>query len=71
MPNRLLRKSEVMARVSVRRTTLARRLADGTFPQPVYLRPGAPPLWPEDEIDAFIESLKAKRDAELPILPKA
>lgn len=62
MANRLLRKVEICRRLGFSRETLRRRLLDKTFPQPVYGAIGGPPLWPEDEVDAYIESLKSKRD---------
>lgn len=62
MANRLLRKAEVCRRLGYQRETLRKRVASGLVPAPVYEVVGGPPLWPEDEIDAYIEQLKAKRD---------
>ena len=41
--------------------TIYRKIKAGKFPAPVY--PGKSPAWPEHEIDAYILSLIAKRDA--------
>ena len=43
------------------KATIYRKIKAGRFPQPVY--PGKSPAWPEHEIDAYILSLIAKRDA--------
>jgi len=42
--------------------TLHRRIADGSFPKPIKLGPRTVG-WLADEIDAFIEKARAKRDA--------
>ena len=43
--------------------TIYRKIKAGKFPPPVY--PGKSPAWPENEINAYILSLIAQRDASL------
>ena len=51
--DRLLRLSEVAARTGLGRTTIYRKMREGSFPEP--LRIGARAVrWPESEIEAWV-----------------
>ena len=55
MPNRLLRLSEVRARVPFSKSTLYAKIAAGEFPAPIALGVRAV-AWSEESIDAWIAS---------------
>jgi prophage regulatory protein len=57
----LLRRKAVEQKTGLSRSTIYRKMADGTFPQPVQLSEKAV-AWRSDDIAAFIES-RAKRVA--------
>ena len=51
--DRLLRLSEVVARTALGRTTIYRKMGEGTFPRPLKI--GARAVrWPESEIEAWL-----------------
>jgi predicted DNA-binding transcriptional regulator AlpA len=50
---RLLRRRQVLQRLGVNTSTLFRWVRDKVFPEPMLLRPNYP-VWPEDEVDAWI-----------------
>ena len=52
---RVLRLPEVLARVSLSKSTLWRLINDGQFPQPIKLGPRATG-WIEEEVDEWIAS---------------
>ena len=52
---RVLRLPDVLARVSLSKSTLWRLINDGEFPEPIRLGPRATG-WIEDEIDEWIAS---------------
>ncbi len=58
-PVYLLTIREVIQRVGVKRTTIDKRVKEGTFPAPVKLGDyqNAPVRWKSREIDVWIESL--------------
>lgn len=61
-PTRLLGWDDLRAKgIVASKATLWRRIKAGKFPAPVY--PGKSPAWPEHEIDSYILSLIAQRDA--------
>lgn len=60
----LLRRPEVIRRTGLSRSTLYARMKVGTFPKPVYLT-RTTPAWIEAEIDGWIATLVAERDARL------
>ena len=53
---RLLRIKEVLARLSIRRSSFLEGCRTGRFPQPIKLGPRTT-VWKAEEIDAFIENL--------------
>jgi prophage regulatory protein len=53
---RLLRLPDVMAKTGLGRSTIYRRITDGTFPNARKLGEGAV-RWKQTEIDAWIDSL--------------
>ena len=61
---RLIRLPDVMARTSLKRSQLYEMMGRGAFPKPVKLSHGGRNnCWPESEIDAWIESRIAEREA--------
>ena len=58
---RLIRNAEVRNRSGLSKTSIWRRVRDGTFPKPVKSSPGCV-AWLEDEIDAWINSRVTARD---------
>ena len=55
MIDRLLRREEVESRVGLSRTTLYRKMREGSFPEPVQV--GARAVrWPASEIEAWLAS---------------
>lgn len=59
-PQRLLKLSEVMARVGLAKATIYTRIQSGGFPKSVSL--GSSSRWVETEIDAWIADLVIERD---------
>jgi prophage regulatory protein len=59
----ILRLPEVEKRSGLRRATIYKRAADGTFPKPVRLGPNSTG-WLESEIDAHLAKLVAERDVQ-------
>lgn len=57
----ILRLPEVEKRTGLRRASIYRRAAAGTFPKPVRLGPNSTG-WLESEIDGFIANAVAQRD---------
>ena len=68
---RLIRLSEVLSRTGYGRTSIYRKMEDGSFPKSIKL--GGPPLdpsafdsravaWIEDDVDQWIESRIEERD---------
>lgn len=55
-PGRLLRMKDVERETSLHRATIYRRIADGSFPQPIPLG-GRRVAWAESDIDAWKTSL--------------
>ena len=53
---RLLRIKEVMARLSISRSSFLEGCRTGRFPQPIKIGPRTT-VWKAEEIDAFIENL--------------
>lgn len=51
--DRLLRRSEVEARVGLGRTSIYRLMRQGRFPEPLKVGPKAV-RWPESEIEAWL-----------------
>ena len=69
--NKLIRFPEVMSRTGYGRTSIYRKMEDGSFPKSLKL--GGPPIdpnefdsraiaWIEDEVDQWIESRIENRD---------
>ena len=69
---RLIRLPEVLSRTGYGRTTIYRKMEDGSFPRSVKL--GGPPIdpnvfdsraiaWIEDEVEQWIESRIEERDS--------
>lgn len=54
--NRLLRIKEVLARLSISRSSFLEGCRTGRFPQPIKIGPRTT-VWKSEEIDAFIENL--------------
>ena len=53
--DRLLRLSEVQTRTALGRTTIYRKMREGSFPEPLKI--GARAVrWPESEIEAWLAS---------------
>lgn len=58
----ILRRKEVEARTGLSRSTIYKRIADGTFPAPIPL--GAKSVgWVSGEIDDFLTNCIAQRDS--------
>ena len=53
---RLLRLKEVLARLSISRSSFLEGCRTGRFPQPIKIGPRTT-VWKAEEIDAFIENL--------------
>ena len=75
---RFIRLSEVLSRTGYGRTTIYRKMEDGSFPRSVKL--GGPPIdpnvfdsraiaWIEDEVEQWIESRIEERDIGSTDLP--
>ena len=75
---RLIRLPEVLSRTGYGRTTIYRKMEDGSFPRSVKL--GGPPIdpnvfdsraiaWIEDEVEQWIESRIDERDSSLIDIP--
>ena len=52
----------VRGRVGMHPSTIYAKIKAGTFPKPV--KQGRSSMWPESEIDSYIERLKLERDRE-------
>lgn len=61
MSDILLRLPEVIAQVKLSRSTIYRRIEEGTFPPPRALGAGCV-HWLQSEIDAWIETLPVSAD---------
>ena len=75
---RLIRLPEVLSRTGYGRTSIYRKMEEGTFPRSVKL--GGPPIdprvfdsravaWIEDEVEQWIESRIDERDSSLIDIP--
>ena len=75
---RLIRLPEVLSRTGYGRTSIYRKMEDGSFPKSIKL--GGPPLdpsafdsravaWIEDDVDQWIESMIDERDSSLIDIP--
>ena len=75
---RFIRLPEVLSRTGYGRTTIYRKMEDGSFPRSVKL--GGPPIdpnvfdsraiaWIEDEVEQWIESRIDERDSSLIDIP--
>ena len=53
---RLLRIKEVLARLSISRSSFLEGCRTGRFPQPIKIGPRTT-VWKDEDIDAFIENL--------------
>jgi predicted DNA-binding transcriptional regulator AlpA len=63
LANRILRKPEVLTKSGMRGTQLDLAVDDEEFPQPVKLRDDGRSIgWYADEIEAWLEFRRAKRD---------
>ena len=62
MPQKMLRRREVQARICLGKSTLYRLISAGRFPRPVALGRRARG-WPEDEVDSWLDARRAERDA--------
>lgn len=62
-PTRLLRRREVEARTGRSRANIYALIAQGKFPAPVKLGPGAS-AWVEEEIEQHIRDMIAARDTQ-------
>ncbi|MBO9380278.1 AlpA family phage regulatory protein [Sphingomonas histidinilytica] len=58
----LLRLADVRARAKLGRTTIYRRIADGTFPAPIRISAGIV-AWYESDIDAWVADPMGWRSA--------
>lgn len=61
-PRRLLRLPQVLDRVGLKKTALYERIRDGKFPRPA--KQGSANVWPEDEVEAYVERVIQSRDRE-------
>lgn len=59
-PRRLLTRRQVEEKTGLTKSTIYERVAAGTFPCPVKV--GSRSLWPEHEVDAWIDARIAERD---------
>ena len=60
-PATLIRRTKVEEKTGLSRATIFRKIAEGTFPQPIRFSANLN-LWVESEVDAWIASQVAKRD---------
>ena len=58
-PDRLIRMPELSARTGLSRTTIYRRVKDGTLPRPLLIG-SASIAWRESQIDDWIANLQEK-----------
>lgn len=58
---RLLRIKEVLARLSISRSSFLEGCRTGRFPQPIKIGPRTT-VWKAEDIDAFIENLGTQGD---------
>jgi prophage regulatory protein len=61
-PRGLLRTRDVLALAAVSRSTLYRWLDAGTFPKPVRLGNTWAVRWHADDVDSWLQGLKAQLD---------
>lgn len=57
MQNRIIRRSEVLARIGLSSSTMYAMIAEGKFPKPMRLGKRAVG-WKENDLDAWLESLQ-------------
>ncbi|WP_109313073.1 AlpA family transcriptional regulator [Ruegeria sp. AU67] len=62
MTDRLLTDAEVASFLGVSKATVWRHAAKGSLPKPVKL--GHASRWPESDVQAAVDQLKAQRDSE-------
>ena len=63
--DRLLRLGEVLTRTRLARSTIYRKMRDGSFPEPLKI--GARAVrWPESEIDAWLAACPRATGDQLP-----
>ncbi|CAB3661074.1 helix-turn-helix transcriptional regulator [Paraburkholderia rhynchosiae] len=60
---RLLKRKQVLDRTSLSNTVMYQLIAEGRFPQPVKPTGGRASAWVEEEVDQYIASCIALRDA--------
>jgi prophage regulatory protein len=61
---KLLSREDLVAKgLTLNKTTLWRKIKDGTFPKPILI--GNRHAWPENEIEDYIANLLAARDANV------
>lgn len=65
MHDRLMTRSEVEARTALSRTSIYRKMREGTFPTPLKIGERAV-RWPESEIEAWLAS-RPRATGERPI----
>ncbi|PEQ10333.1 hypothetical protein B2G71_22760 [Novosphingobium sp. PC22D] len=58
-PTRMLRLPEVMHRVGIRRSTIYKRMSEGSFPTPKHLGPRCV-AWLETDIDEWIDGVSIR-----------
>jgi len=58
----ILRRKQVEARCGLSRSSIYRRIGDGTFPRPVTLSGGRAVGWIEREVEEFLARCIAQRD---------
>jgi len=66
--SRLIRLQEVISRTALRRSSIYRKMADGSFPQPVNIGERAV-AWRENDIDQWIATrpTKSQRQSFIPV----
>ena len=58
-PDSLIRLPEVMSRTGKKKTAIYEGMKDGNFPKAI--KDGNNTLWSSNEIDAYVEAMKASR----------
>jgi predicted DNA-binding transcriptional regulator AlpA len=61
----MLNITQLMARLTVRKTAVYNLIKIGDLPKPIKI--GGSARWPEEEIDAAIETMKARRNEPPPV----
>ena len=62
--DRLLTIKQITAEIGISRSTIYRRMREGTFPKPIRIGPRAT-RWPESAIKVWLAGLRASNEEEV------